>query len=97
MGASLSDQSQRKAASAILGRAPEGLTLPERIAHAGQWIAVEIYRESSLKEEGGVVQVDLRLRRIRAVGDSVEDCMRQLQQAGLDPGQFEFSLLKLPY
>ena len=50
-----------------------------------------------------VVQVDgrpemmLRLRRIRAIGGTAEECIRQLRASGHDPAEFEFSLLKLPY
>jgi len=49
------------------------------------------------------VQVDgrpemmLRLRRIRAIGGTAEECIRQLRASGHDPAEFEFSLLKLPY
>jgi len=70
----------------FLGREPERLSLPEREALAGKWIAFEIYSPKTLP-----------LRRIEAMGDSVEDCIRQLGERGLDPRQFEFEALKWPY
>jgi hypothetical protein len=69
-----------------LGRNPDQLTLEERTALAGKWIALEIYTPKNLA-----------LRRIEAVGDSVADCLRTLQARGLDPADFEFSVLKGPY
>lgn len=70
----------------LLGREPERLTLEEREKLAGKWIALEIYTPRTLP-----------LRRIEAVGDTVEDCVRQLAGRGLDPRQFEFEALRWPY
>lgn len=70
----------------ILGRAPERLTLDEQQALAGKFIALEIYSPEILP-----------LRRIEALGDSVEECIRQLAARGLDPTKFEFSRLKAPW
>jgi hypothetical protein len=39
----------------------------------------------------------LPFRRIEAIGDSVADCVRTLQERGLDPSVFEFSRLAWPY
>ena len=67
----------------ILGRAPERLTLDEQRSLAGKFIALEIYSPDTTP-----------LRRIEAVADSVDDCIRQLVARGLDPKRFEFSRLK---
>jgi len=69
-----------------IGRAPERLTLEERNALAGKCVALEIYTPEALP-----------LRRIEAIGDSVEECVRQLAARGLDPLQFEFVRLAPPY
>ena len=69
-----------------IGRAPERLTLAERLALTGKFIAVEIYTPDALP-----------LRRIEAIGDSIEDCLRELTRRGHDPMRFEFSRLEPPY
>ena len=69
-----------------IGRAPERLTLEERLALAGKFIALEIYTPQALP-----------LRRIEAIGDSVDECVKQLIQRKHDPAQFEFSRLEPPY
>jgi len=69
-----------------IGRAPETLSLDERLALAGKYIALEIYSPETLP-----------FRRIEAIGDSVEACVRLLQSRGLDPMRFEFSRLRAPY
>jgi hypothetical protein len=73
-------------AQRALGRAPERLTLPERFALTGKFIAMEIYTPENLAE-----------RRIEAVGDSLEECVRMLKSRGLAPEKFEFSRLGPPY
>jgi hypothetical protein len=72
--------------TAVLGRSPDRLTLTERLALAGKTIALEIYTPETLP-----------LRRIEAIGDSIEECIRQLVQRGLDPKSFEFTHLPPPY
>lgn len=69
-----------------IGRSPDRLSLDERMALTGEYIALEIYTPE-----------DLPLRRIEAIGASVEECMRQLAARGLDPLRFEFSRLAPPY
>ena len=69
-----------------IGRAPERLTLEERLALTGKFIALEVYTPETLP-----------LRRIEAIGDSIEDCVRQLTERGHDPMHFEFSRLEPPY
>lgn len=69
-----------------IGRAPERLTLEERLALTGKFVALEIYTPESLP-----------LRRIEAIADSVDDCVRQLTQRGQDPALFEFLRLEPPY
>ncbi|MGC8795262.1 MAG: hypothetical protein ACP5U2_17925 [Bryobacteraceae bacterium] len=65
--------------SRLIGRSPASLRLEEAEALRGKWIALEIYSPERLP-----------LRRIEAVGDSVEECVRQLAARGLDPRRFEF-------
>lgn len=69
-----------------IGRSPDRLTLGERLALTGKYIALEIYTPE-----------DLPLRRIEAIGDGVPECVRQLSARGLDPMRFEFSRLSPPY
>ena len=69
-----------------IGRSPDALTLPERTALAGKFMALEIYNTK-----------DLPLRRIEAIGDDAADCIRQLRDRGLDPRKFEFVRLTLPF
>ena len=70
----------------LVGRPFDSLTLEERFAHAGKWIALEIYTPQNLS-----------LRRIEAAGASPSDCIRQLSERGQDARQFEFRLLPPPY
>jgi hypothetical protein len=69
-----------------IGRSPERLTLEERHALTGKYVALEIYTPEALP-----------LRRIEAIGDSVEECVGQLRARGLDPLGFEFTRLGPPY
>jgi hypothetical protein len=75
-----------KDAGRALGRNPDRLTLTERLALAGKYIALEIYSPDTIP-----------LRRIEAIGDSLAECLRTLQSRGLDARQFEFSRLGRPY
>ena len=75
-----------KDASGALGRNPDRLTLAERQALAGKYIALEIYSPETIP-----------LRRIEAIGDSVGECIRTLQSRGLDATRFEFVRLTPPY
>jgi hypothetical protein len=75
----------REAGRAI-GRNPDRLTLTERLALAGKYVALEIYSPATIP-----------LRRIEAIGDSLAECVRTLQSRGLDPRQFEFNRLARPY
>lgn len=70
----------------LIGRAPERVTIDERRELAGKWIAIEIYSPKTLP-----------LHCIEAIGDSAEDCIRQLLTRGLDPHKFEFTPLKPAY
>ncbi len=69
-----------------IGRNPDRLTVEERMALAGKFIALEIYSPETLP-----------LRRIEAIGTSMEDCVRMLQGRGLDPLHFEFTMISWPY
>jgi len=68
-----------------LGRNPDRLTLEERMALAGKYVAMEMYSPETLP-----------LRRIEAIGDTIEACVRMLKERGLDPGIFEFTRLAWP-
>jgi hypothetical protein len=70
----------------ILGRSPDRLTLEESRALVGKFIALEIYAPATLP-----------FRRIEALGDSADECIRQLMARGLDPTHFEFTRLKPAY
>jgi len=67
----------------VIGRSPERLSLKESLALAGKWMALEIYTPATLP-----------LRRIQALGDSAEECVRQLVEQGLDPRRFEYLLVR---
>ena len=69
-----------------IGRNPDRLTLEERMTLAGKFVALEVYSPDTLP-----------LRRIEAIGNSMEDCVRMLQSRGLDPRKFEYSVLTWPY
>jgi hypothetical protein len=69
-----------------IGSSPERLSLEERFALAGKYVALEIYTPQAIP-----------LRRIEAIGDSTGECIRELKARGLDPQRFEFIRLTLPY
>ncbi|MGE5646144.1 MAG: hypothetical protein ACM336_10165 [Acidobacteriota bacterium] len=66
-----------------IGRSPDHLSLDELAALEGKFVALEIYTPKSVP-----------LRTIEAVGDTAEDCIRQLAARGRDPRHFEFTMLK---
>ena len=76
----------RKDPRQAIGRSPDALTLDERLAWIGKYIAMEIYTPESLP-----------LRRIEAIGDSLDECVQMLGERGLDPRIFEFTRLAPPY
>ena len=69
-----------------IGQSVEELALEERIRLGGKHIAREIYTPESAPH-----------RRIEAIGDSVEACVRMLRERGLDPRRFEYTRLNPPY
>ena len=69
-----------------MGRSPDSLSLEERLAFAGKYVAYEIYTPKTLP-----------LHTIEAIGDSLAACIQILRQRGLDPRQFEFRILPIPY
>ncbi len=84
-------------AKPIVGRAPEDLSIPERLQYAGKWMALELYTPPRLEEEQGTPVIQFKLRRIRAVADTVQECIQQLQQDNLDPRDFEFTQITPSY
>ena len=69
-----------------IGLPPERLALREAIDLAGQFVALELYSPATTP-----------LRLIQAIGESPEDCIRQLAARGLDPRRYEFTRLKPPF
>lgn len=70
----------------LMGRSPERLSIAELTALAGKVVAIEVYTPETTP-----------IRTIQAIGDSAEDCMRQLSARGDDPRRYEYSMLKAPY
>ena len=87
----------RMNAKPIVGRAPEDLSIPERLQYAGKWMALELYTPPRLEEEQGTPVIQFKLRRIRAVADTVQECIQRLQQDNLDPRDFEFTQITPAY
>ena len=75
-----------KESEQAIGRSPERLSLDERVKLTGKYVALEFYTPETLP-----------LRRIEAIGDSLEECVRMLKARGLDPANFEYSRLAPPY
>jgi hypothetical protein len=71
--------------SRAMGRSPDSFRLDEALAFAGKCVALEIYSPRTTP-----------LRRIEAIGDTVEECLEQLVARGLDPSHFEYTRLKAP-
>lgn len=70
----------------VIGREPERLSLSEAIALAGQFVAIEVYTPESRP-----------LRRIEAVAETPEDCIRELVSRGLDLRRYEITRFKPPF
>ncbi|MCX6592196.1 MAG: hypothetical protein NTZ56_11785 [Acidobacteria bacterium] len=74
------------AGEAALGLSPDVLSIAQRRALAGRWIALPVYDPHTLP-----------LRLIQAIGSSPEECALALRSRGLDPALFEYSVLQLAY
>jgi hypothetical protein len=70
----------------VVGLSPDQLTLNEQIELCGMTVALEIYSPEKTP-----------LRTIEAIGETVEDCLAELEARGLDPREYEFVVLKPPY
>lgn len=70
----------------LIGHAPDRIDLATREAAVGKVIAQQVYSPRNLA-----------LQRIHAIGDSVQDCVAQLKERGLDPLDYEFSRLNPPF
>jgi hypothetical protein len=70
----------------VIGRSPDRLSLDEIASLAGKVVALEIYTPEMTP-----------LRTIEAIGETAEDCIRQLAARGRDPRHFEFTVLKAPH
>ncbi len=75
-----------KTTERAIGRSPDQLTIEERTELTGKHVALEIYTPEALP-----------LRRIEAIGDSVEACIQMLKARGLDPMRFEYTRLTPAY
>jgi hypothetical protein len=78
-------QSRLDPAKAV-GRSPERLTLDEAVALAGQFVALAVYTPETRP-----------LRLIEAIGETTEDCIRELAARGLNPSRYEIRRLKPPF
>lgn len=89
---------QQAGAAGLIGRRVEELSLPERLEYANKWVAFRIYTPTTEKAAGDVVaMLDMRVRKVEAAGDSVQEVVAQLRRKNLDPAEFEFTILKQPY
>ncbi len=70
----------------FIGRSIERLTLSEREALIGKFVALEVYTPQTLP-----------LQRVEALGDTIQDCVATLQGRELDPLHFEFVRLGPSY
>jgi hypothetical protein len=75
-----------KSAECAIGHSPDQLSIEDRTELTGKYVALEIYTPDALP-----------LRRIEAIGDSTEQCVRMLQARGLDPLHFEYSRISPAY
>lgn len=69
--------------SRYVGRSWETVPLRERVRLAGRWAAFELYSPQTTP-----------LRKIEALGDTVDECVRALGGRGLDARGYEYVLLK---
>ncbi len=69
-----------------VGKALDGLRLPDRLALTGCWVATELYSPERLP-----------LRAMAAVGRTPRECIEQLQRRGLDPSQYHYEALAAPF
>jgi hypothetical protein len=63
----------------LIGRSPDSLSIQDRSALAGWWIALERYTPATIP-----------LRRIEAIAESPAACARQLAARGLRAADFEY-------
>jgi hypothetical protein len=70
----------------FIGKPVDGLSLKDRWAITGSWIATKLYSPQTLP-----------LRIMEAVGPTAAACLKQLQQRGLDPTDYHYELLAAPY
>ena len=77
---------RQKMPASVIGLSPDSLPPETRLELAGKHIALEIYTPQNLA-----------LRRIEAIGDSLEECVRMLKSRGLDPKDFEFTRVSPPW
>jgi hypothetical protein len=64
----------------------DGLSLKDRWALTGSWVATRLYSPETLP-----------LRIMEALGPTPGECVKQLQLRGLDPTLYHYELLEAPY
>lgn len=70
----------------LIGQPVDRLDLATREAVVGKVVALQLYTPQNLA-----------LQRIAAIGDSVQECAKQLEANGDDPFDYEFSRLNPPF
>jgi hypothetical protein len=88
---------QMQADKGLVGRRVEELSLTERLQYANKWLAFRIYTPPEKVTRDGMEYVDVRVRKVEAAGDSMEECVAQLRRQNLNPAEYEFTILKPPY
>jgi hypothetical protein len=88
---------KQQAGKGLLGRRVEELSLTERLQYANKWLAFRIYEPPEKVTRDGMEYVDVRVRKVEAAGDSMEECVSQLRRQNLNPAEYEFTILKQPY
>ena len=86
-----------QAGKGLVGRRVDELSLAERFQYANKWLAFRIYTPPEKVTRDGMEYVDVRVRKVEAAGDSMEECVAQLRRQNLNPAEYEFTILKAPY
>jgi hypothetical protein len=88
---------EKTKAGGLVGRRVEELSLEERHQYANKWIAFRIYTPPEKVTRDGMEYVDVRVRKVEAAGDSMEECAAQLRRQNQNLAEYEFTILKPPY
>jgi hypothetical protein len=69
----------------LVGRELDSLNYVERLALAGKWVALELYKANNPLK-----------RRIEWIAASQSECALGIRSKGLDPGKYEFLRVTRP-